>query len=275
MPDPVEDVIPADPSPAPEDVVSAESAPGAVTDPGSPLPNDRPLENHVAELNRKVADQSRQLQDLMALLAAQAQTAPQPTAARSTEYSDEQLGELARAGSVDASLKLQERVAHRAAQTVVQADQYTRFVQSQLASLYAKYPHLANAQDPLTMEAMKAKSVLLRSGRANDAATDLEAIKLAIVDNPRLAFKDAAPITGTTRPGSVQPIASLDGQTHRREPVKPNTPGRKLHPRVLRMARDMGIKDPEGSLARQEERHRKGQSSFSPGVLAIVREQEG
>jgi uncharacterized coiled-coil protein SlyX len=249
-----------------------------VSDPGTPLPNDRPLENHVAELNRKVADQSRQLQDLMSLLAAQA--APQPPAppARSTEYSDEQLGELARAGSVEASLKLQERVAHRAAQAVVQADQQTRFVQSQLSTLYAKYPHLANPQDPLTMEAMKAKSVLLRSGRANDALTDLEAIKLAIVDNPRLAYKDSAPTPapGFSRPGgSVQPIASLDGQTNRREPVKPNAPGRKLHPKVLRMARDMGIKDPEAALARQEERQRKGQSSFSPGVIAIVRDQEG
>lgn len=271
MPDPTPDVTPESSS-GPQDPDDQDAAPVAVTTDVTPEPQDRPVENLKAEFDRKFGDLSRQLSDFMAVVASN--QAPQPNQTRQG-YSDEQLAELARAGSVDASLQLQQRVAERAAQSVVSTDRQAQFVQSQLATLYGKYPELSNPQHPLTVEAMKAKSVLLRTGRANNAETDLEAIKLAIVDNRHLAGPAVTPnVAPQQRQPSVQPQTSLDGSTTRREPARPNQPGRKIHPKVAAIAKRMGIKDPEAALARHDERHRKGQSAYSPGVAMIVREQE-
>lgn len=271
-PNNTEDVTP-DPSPGPEDqpvVQDAEQVP--VSDQVPELKNDRPLENHIAEQNRKLGDLTRQVNDLMAILAAgslQAQPAP---AANPPAYTNEQLQELARAGSVEASLELQRRIAREEAQSIQTVNNQAQLVQSQLLALYTRYPQLRNPADPLTVEAMKFKHVLVQSGKdPRSGETDLEAIKNAIVDNPKLAQGQPAS-QDYTRQQSARPQQSMDGSNPRRQPSG-KAPGKKItDPKVLAIAARMGV-DPDKAMANFEERQAKGRSSVSPMISMILREQ--
>ena len=271
MPDPIDDVQPDSSTGSQEPVQSQTPDPAQVNAGVTEIPDDRPAINLKAEFDRKFSSLSQQMQDLMAVLASGPANQPKPQ----TDYSDEQLGELARAGSLEASLKLQERVATRAAQSVVSSQTQIQLVQSQLAKRYAQYPQLHNPSDPLTIEAMKAKHLLIRSGRnGQDPATDLEAIGTAIVDHPHLITKPTQPAQGEfTRQQSTRPQQSMDGNTTRK--TQPSTkPGRKItDPKVLAVAQRMGV-NPDEAMARFEERQKKGQSSVSPMVGMIIREQD-
>ena len=253
----------------------ATAAPGVT---GVAEGTDRPIENFRAEFHRRNDEQAgrmtkveRQQQEILAALAALtarpvAEVVPPP------EYSDQQLLELANAGNAAAH---QEYVRRMVAQQVAQqthVTQQTQMIAGQLQSLYGRYPQLTDPSHPLTQAAMQSKMTLIRAGYpAQSAATDLEAIKLAIVDHPDLAQPAAAapaPAGGTPR----TPHQGIDGAAPRR-PASTTTPARALSQKERDIAARMGIKDPAGALKRFEKRQQDGRSSVSPQVAQILREE--
>ncbi len=262
-----QDVIPgsspgSDSPPAPD----ASAAPGVMG--VASEPTERPIENLKGEFDRKFTKVERQLQEIAATLAAFQAPKPEPTPA--PEYTDQQLLELANAGNAAAHAEYVRRLVERQVAQQTQAAQQTQMVQTQLQSLYARYPQLSDPTQPLTQAALQAKVALVRNGYpAQSAATDLEAIKLAIVDHPGLAQPAAAaPLSGGRVPSPQQ---GIDGATPRRP--APTTPTqRPLSQKEREIAARMNIKDPAEALKRFEKRQADGRSSVSPLIAQIVRE---
>lgn len=262
-----QDVIPdsspgSDSPPAPD----ATAAPG-VTGVASE-PTERPIENLKGEFDRKFTKVERQLQEIAATLAAFQAPKPEPTPA--PEYTDQQLLELANAGNAAAHAEYVRRLVERQVAQQTQIAQQTQMVQTQLQSLYARYPQLSDPTHPLTQAALQAKVALVRNGYpAQSAATDLEAIKLAIVDHPGLAQPaSAAPVSGSR---AVSPQQGIDGATPRRS--APATPApRALSQKEREIAARMNVKKPAEAIKRFEERMQAGRSSVSPSVAQIIRE---
>lgn len=273
MPDPEEGVTPDSPTGSQEPVQPFTPDPATVNaGVSNGLPTDRPVENIYAEWNRKFSEQNQRLDQLMAILASQPQPVqPNPT---NRDYTDEQLAELARAGSIEAQMKLQERIAQRTTQAVVATHTQVQMAQSRLASLYSKYPQLQNSSDPLTVEAMKIKYRLVQSGRPQVSPdTDLEAIKDAIADFPHLINRGQVQPSEFNRQAQARPQSAMDGGTTRQTKPSNAKPGKKItDPKVLAIAQRMGV-NPDEAMARFEERQKKGQSSVSPMVHMIVREE--
>ena len=268
MADPT-DVTP-DPSPGSQDPPNPDAlaAPGVT---GVAEGADRPIENLKGEFDRKLTKVERQLAEIAAGLAALTNR-PAAEATPPPEYTDQQLLELANAGNAAAH---QEYVRRMVAQQVGQQTQITQqqqWIAGQLQSLYGRYPQLTDPSHALTQAAMQAKMALIRAGYpAQSAATDLEAIKLAIVDNPGLAQPAApAPVSSV---GSVRsPQQGIDGATPRR-PASPSTPARALSQKERDIAARMGIKDPADALKRFEARQSAGRSAVTPLIAQIIKEE--
>lgn len=262
MPDEPTDVTP-DPSPGdetpetPSPETAAPERDAGVT--GEEIVGDRPAKNIIAELERKQAQQIAALeQRLMVALQSQARpTVPQ-------EYTDDQLQQLAAAGHADAQRLLQERIAQRTVDTRLGAYQREQMLVAQLQTLTTKYaPQLRDPANPLTQAALAHKSALLAMGHPDTNATRLEALKNAIADTAAEVFSRPAP------PRQTQ----VDGATVRRQ--APPVREVKVSDKERDIARRMGIKDPAKALQRFHDRQTKGQSSVSPVVATIVREQGG
>jgi hypothetical protein len=266
--------------------VAPGTSPGSDAPPESPAsdassvtdvaaaPDDRPIQNVKAEFDRKLTKVERQLAEIAAMLAAQPTqrpAAPEPAAQQA--YTDQQLLELANAGNGAA---LQEYIARQTARSVSQQTQQMQqqqAVSAQLQVLYGRFPVLTDASHPLTQAAMQAKTTLIRMGYPpQSAATDLEAIKLAIVDHPGLA-QPSAPATPPSSRGPAAPHAGVDGAAPRRPTPNASAPGRALSQREKDIAARMGIKDPAAAVKRFTERQQAGRSSLSPLVAQIVREE--
>jgi len=266
-----QDVIPGS-SPGSEGVPApdATAAPG-VTGVASE-PTERPIENLKAEMDRKLTKVERQQQEILAALAALTnrpaiETAPAP------EYTDQQLLELANAGNAAAHQEYTRRIVAQQVGQQMQVSQQQQMVAGQLQSLYGRYPQLTDPSHALTQAAMQAKLALIRAGYpAQSAATDLEAIKLAIVDHPDLAQPRASGPPGSPGGAGRTPQQGIDGATPRR-PVSPTAPARALSQKERDIAARMGVKDPEHSRERFEKRQQDGRSSLSPLVHQIVREE--
>jgi len=257
-----DDVTPGTPSVPPAPVEPTEPDP----EPVSPVPvePDRPLQNVTAEFNRKIGKVESRLDELIALIAQQSAkpTAPaQPLA----QYSDEQLAELYRAGSAEAGVALQERVASRQVQAQSTADKLAQRIQQEMLVLANKYPALRDANSPLREAAIAARAALINQGAQPGPATDLEAVKYAILDNPQIATP-SPPTPVTPAP------AQIDGDKRRRV-SPPNVIPPKMTPRALEIAKRMGVKDPEKSLERFYKRQEAGRSAVSPLIQTIVREE--
>lgn len=219
----------------PEDV-QPESSTGAVETPdtgtaavnqavtGDEIVGDRPAKNIVAELERKLSGAFNQRfaaleQSIQAALAQR--QAPPPT----QEYTDEQLSQLANAGSADASRMLNERIARRTVQQELSTHQRQQTSIQQRGLLYQRYPQLADPSHPLTQAAMQAKGLLvnLHGLNAQDPDTDVRAITMAIADHPHLAATPRPASPGLTVPATAAQN-SIDGATQRRTP-RPAAPG--------------------------------------------------
>jgi len=263
-----QDVIPGS-SPGSEGVPApdATAAPG-VTGVASE-PTERPIENLKGEFDRKMTKVERQLAEIAAALTALT-SRPAVEAAPAPEYTDQQLLELANAGNAAAHQEYVRRMVAQQLGQQVQITQQQQVITTQLQSLYTRYPMLTDPSHALTQAAMQAKMALTRAGySAQSAATDLEAIKLAIVDHPELA-QPRAPGT----PGGVgrTPQQGIDGATPRRS-ASPTTPARALSQKERDIAARMGIKDPVEALKRFEKRSQEGRVSMSQQVAQIVREE--
>ncbi len=232
---------------------------------------DRPIENLKGEFDRKMTKVERQLAEIAASVAALS-TRPAPETTPTPEYSDQQLLELANAGNAAAHQEYVRRMVAQQVGQQRQVDQQSQMITGQLQHLYSRFPQLTDPSHPLTQAAMQSKMALIRGGYpAQSAATDLEAIKLAIVDHPSLAQPAApgpVPSGGPTR----TPQQGIDGATPRRS-ASPSTPVRALSQKEREIAARMGVKDPEHARERFAKRQQDGRSSLSPLVAQIVREE--
>ena len=266
-----QDVIPGS-SPGSEGIPApdATAAPG-VTGVASE-PTERPIENLKAEMDRKLTKVERQQQEILAALAALT-SRPAVEAAPAPEYTDQQLLELANAGNAAAHQEYTRRIVAQQVGQQMQVSQQQQMVAGQLQSLYGRYPQLTDPSHALTQAAMQAKLALIRAGYpAQSAATDLEAIKLAIVDHPDLAQPRASGPPGSPGGAGRTPQQGIDGATPRR-PVSPTAPARALSQKERDIAARMGIKDPAEALKRFEKRNQEGRVSMSQQVAQILREE--
>jgi hypothetical protein len=272
-----ETVIQPDPVPAePVDEPILEETPLA--------PDTRPTKNVLAEIQRRDRDGQarltkieRQQQEILAALQAMGQQRPPPPPpppVAGSEYTDEQLGQLAAAGNAEAIRVLVERQTQRATQA-----QFSQFAQTQtvaraLGELFTRYPMLRDEPThPLTQAVYTARNQFLASGWTPGPQTDLEAIKAAIVNAPHLVPAPSGPGQETTRRAGVTAQQSMEGAAPRRSPQSGQTAVVKpLDTKVAGIAQRMNVKDPQGSLKRFMERQSGNRSTVSPTIQQAVRE---
>jgi hypothetical protein len=163
--------------------------------------------------------------------------------------------------------------------TSQQMQQWTQAqtIQRALGELFVRYPMLReDPQHPLTQAVYAARNAFVQSGWTPGPATDLEAIKAAIVNAPHLV---PAPAGGpsmsqdTTRRAGVTAQQSIDGAAPRRSPQAQTQQTKPLDKRVAGIAQRMNVSDPQGALKRFEERQVRGRSTVSPIIQQAVREE--
>lgn len=231
----------------------------------SPNPDDRPEKNLKAEFDRKHDKLVERMDELVALVTTRLTPTPAtPERSGGKTYTDEELHQLWQQGYQEAGDMLIERKMERRLASEKAESQKDSIVNNQLMILFRKYPMLADPAHTLTKVALVAKRALIANGRPDNRQTELDAILLAIADNPSLAA------TPAEEPEYITP-ASVPGVMPRRAaPVKPKEPT--MDPRSLAAAQRMGVKDPAGSRKRFYERNAKGSSSVSPLVAQILEE---
>lgn len=267
MPD--EDVTPAaDPSTA----VASQAAEAAGTAPGDVTPvqgDDRPVQNVVAEFNRKFGKLQQQMETLMQIVATQ-QGAPKTATPGKADPTDDELWSLAQQGDRSAFELYMRRIAEQSGQSQVRALEKQRTVESQLAILATRYPVFNDAAHPLTQQANSVYAMLVAQGEPAGRTTLLEAIKTAIADRPDLV----AEIHQRTAPASLRrdrAQAGVTGTTVREEPV--TTKQRALTANQAALAQRMGVKDPSKAMERFQRRQDAGQSSVADTLHPFIREE--
>ena len=266
--------VTVDPSPTLEDPSQTPDASSRVSEVVEPVIEDRPLKNLQAEFNRKLSRVEQQYSDLAAMLqqALQPKT-PTPPAGALDQYTNEQLAQLAQAGSAEAQQELTRRMVQAQVSAATTQQNRAMVVRSTQAALYAKYPQLNDATHPLTQYAMKAKAMLLQQGYPNSVDTDVEAIKAAIVDNagnPAM-IGGAQMLDEPARRAGVQAQAHIDGGTTRRMSPTPQGKPAKLSEKELALAKRMGLTEEQaqGSKARFEKRQAEGRSALGAVGLHV------
>lgn len=263
--------------PEPEDVqdsstTSTEPEP-ELADPAvtgvEPQEPDRPWRNLKAEFDRKHGELQQGLATIMAILQA-SQTKPE---APQSGYTSEQLAQLAAAGHPDALTGLVDQRVNQTVQTRMEEHQRQQASVAEWSTLRTRYPQFADPSHPLTQYAMQVKSVLLRGGKPNAHATDVEAMLRAIADNPALVQpRLAQPVGDATRQTGVQAQGNVTGATQRRAPAA--KPAIKLDPKAYEIAKRMGVKDPQKAIEKFWKNQKDGRSSVSPTIGMIIRDQE-
>ena len=277
MPD--EDVKDAAPSAAGEQAQDQQDSTDATVT--GAQGDDRPVQNVVAEFNRKFAKTQQQLDTVLQWIASQAvtQQAPrQPAAVDKTQVSDEDLWALAQQGDRQAFEMYQERIADRRIKQEATVQNRARLVQGQLTALMGKYPVLNNAQHPLTQYVNAAYQAYLGQGYPAGQETLLEAAKTAIADRPDLVAElhaqGAVAREGARRSATQTAQSGVTGASHRQSSTPANSTATKaLTPEQRDLARRMGVKDGRKSIERFLQRQQDGQSSLG-GVRAFVNEEE-
>ena len=261
--------------PDPNATPASDSSP--VTDVAEGVVDDRPVQNLRGEFDRKIGQLSRQVSELYNLLssgmAVPASAAPAPP--KDTTLSDEELLSLGQSGDGRALQLYIDRQIAKSARTMQTAQTAQNLVASQLTVLYSKYPVLRDSSHPLSQAAVQAKSALLGMGYPNDRGTDLEAIKLAIADNPEIVAElmgRPAAARETSRAGSASPHVATEGATFRRNPPASKTVS--VSAKEQAIANRMGVKDPAKAKERFLKRNTEGRSTVSPTVANFVRDKE-
>jgi hypothetical protein len=240
--------------------------------------DDRPVQNVVAEFNRKFAKTQQQLDTVLQWIASQAVTQQaQPTRqADKTQVSDEDLWALAQQGDRQAFELYQERIADRRIKQESQQQNRTRLVQGQLAALMGRYPVLNNPQHALTQYVNAAYQAYLQNGYPAGQETLLEAAKTAIADRPDLVAAEfnagATAREGVRRSATQSAQSGVTGVSHRQSSSSA-TQAKTVTPDQRALAKRMGIKDPGKAIKGFLDRQENGQSSLG-GVRAFVNEEE-
>lgn len=270
-----EDVTQPDPSPGAAEAANADLAPVS----GETQVGDRPVQNIVAEFNRKLgkteSELNRKIDAVLQYLASGQQTPARPTPPQgNAEVTDEDLWRLAQQGDRMAFEEYQRRIAAREFQQRSQVERAQSTVVSQLNTLVAKYPVLRDASHPLTQHSHQAYQLLVQNGRPATQATLLEAALTAIADRPELVSEmysqggQAREQVRQTATSRAQ--AGATGATYRRETPKPQQ-GPQVSDASADLARRMGIKDPKAAKERFLKRQEEGRSSFG-SVAAFIPE---
>ena len=256
------------------------------------LPDDRPAVNVLAEMRRRDEKTQRELAELRTMLAQMAQqSAVQRPAPAATEYTDDQLRQLAEQGNMQAQTMLAERAGARVAQQSAQAQQVFAQAQQRVLGLVTQYPALRDANHPLAQEALRRKQGLLSQGAYNGLDPNLanllatvQAIQDTCTDHPDLAVQgrqapgglpDAAELS---RRSAVAAQTGVDGGGPPRRPARPGTPATgptyKFTAQELAIAQRMGV-DPQKARANFAKRNEAGRSAVTPSVEHIVTQQGG
>jgi hypothetical protein len=273
----------------PEDVNQTESSPvepeeqdAAPTVTGDEKA-DRPLQNHIAEFNRKYTKVERQqmemnqrLDQIAQMLLSQHQIAQTP--APTPQDTDEMLWSRAQAGDRLAFEEYQRRIARREVQQDRTVNTRAQTVQAQMYALTQRYPVLNDSSHPLSQKTQYAYQLLVRSGYPASGETLLQAAMTAIADSPDLVA-DMHTKTATTRDAARRSATSLaqsghTGATVRNEPA-PAKDGVKLRAGEADLARRYGLSPDKAKAAKERflERQAKGQSALG-AVSGFVREDD-
>lgn len=232
--------------------------PAPVAVPTAQVP-DRPVENVVAEMNRKFG-QINQRMDTLTQYLAQTQPAQPALSERDKPATNDELWELAKQGNREAFEVYQTRIAERVMQTGARQLEGQRMVEAQLQTLAARYPVLNDPSHPLSQHASAAYQSLLAAGAPQNRATLLDAVKTAIADRPDLVIAMAqtpmiARPSGTSRARMGQTPATVQHSSPTPTPAK-------LNQKQLDLAKRMGVSDPAKSLERFHQRQADGKSSL-------------
>mgnify|MGYP001586861337 FL=1 len=115
----------------------------------------------------------------------------------------------------------------------------------------------------------------IAAGYANTLETTLLALEKTLVRNPALVAETVRkPATAgeLSRQSAVAGTNIVEGSPRRPSPAS-TTPTPALTQKAKDIAKRMGVKDPDGAVKRLYERHEKGQSSVSPTIALITKEQ--
>jgi len=259
---PDEDVKDAGPSPAGDQAEEQQNTDATVT---GAQGDDRPVQNVVAEFNRKFAKTQQQLDTVLQWIASQAvtQQAPRQPVAQDKPLSDEDLYALAQQGDQAAFAEWTRRQSRQVYQQENAVQNRARMVQGQLAALMGKYPVLNNPQHALTQYVNAAYQAYLQNGYPAGQETLLEAAKTAIADRPDLVAAEfnagATAREGVRRSATQNAQSGVTGVSHRNQSSNSNNTAKKLTPDQLALARRMGLspekaqKAVKGFLQRQED----------------------
>lgn len=262
--------MPDDPDVTPEGESSPPDpilVPAAV--PAAQVADDRPVQNMVAEMNRKF----QQVQQRLDLLT-QRLTVPVAADPPDTKATSEELWEMAKQGSREAFDLYMERIAERKTTTVQRESDRQRVVENQLSILAARYPVLNDSAHPLSQATVSVYQTLLASGEPQSRVTLLEAIKTAIADRPDLIADLHAQYTqAQNAPRASAASRARAGQTGvTLQPASVPAASPKLSKPQLDLAKRMGVKDAAKSMERFHQRRAEGKSHL--GAVANYLEEE-
>ena len=240
-------------------------------------PTDRPVQNIKAEFDRKLGQFQNTVQSQLAQIAqsiASLQRPAQVANPGTREYTDDELWAMGQSGSREASDMYHQRQLDRRMQVQTATSAIHQQVAGQLQALARKYPVLSDSSHPLTIAALQAKAALVSMGYQADApATVLEAIKVAIADNPEIIaglVRSPQRASEGARGSAANAQMSVDGNTPRR--AQPKGQAAQISDKEKAIAQRMGVKDPAKARERFEKRNAAGRSSISPAIALLVRE---
>ena len=268
MPD---DVIPADSSPADTTPPEEGTAPVAVQT--APV-DDRPVQNVVAEFNRKFQRMQEQNQAQFQALAQMIQGGGRHVEPQKGPASDEELWSLAQQGDRSAFELYQERIAERKFNQLSGRQNMENMVDAQLGVLQQRYPGLNDPSHPLAQLTAAVYQSMLQRGYQNGKASLLDAVKTAIADRPDLAAEYVRPsqAQASARQSASQRAASGQMGASHRDGAPTATANVKVSSGQAEIAKRMGIKDPAKAIARFKERQASGVSNIGAVASHITEE---
>lgn len=267
--------VPAESSPATSETPPTPDSGAAPVSAGTGFPADRPVENVLAEWNRKFQGLEERLGQVVGILVQQQQGGQAQAA--NAGYTDEQLYQLAAAGNTAAMQQLDQRREQRLTQTWQQQQHAQQTLALSLQQMLQRYPIFTDNTHPLTQAATAYKQRLIAAGAQDGPATILEAMRQAIIDHPELVPR-ASETPELQRRVGAQAAAMVDGgQMNRRPPApEPKKKAPQLTPELWKLAQRYGYTDKakaQKALENFERRQESGQSRL--GLVGTFLREEG
>lgn len=237
-------------------------------DPQTPAP---PVETPVeptpqAQPQYATVEQFKNLERALTTIAqhlSQAAPAQAPAPQSPDDLKDDELWGLAQQGNRQAFEMYQSRIAQRETRRMMGQQAQDQTVLNQLTALYQKYPELGDPQHPLTQRAVAFKGVLMQMGSANNRQTDLDAILRAVADSRDvISPRTASPARQATPTGQMGAMHRQADSTSKDEA--------KVTPEGIKLAKQMGVKDPGKAIKKFWERNDNGTSRVSPNIAAAI-----